>query len=96
MKHTPRGPLRYSNGRRALWISGAYAVLVIGTALFVFVASRASGGMAAVWLVLVTLPFSVLSQFIPGEGKTYIIILTAGGLVQAVLLWALLRGKKVR
>lgn len=79
-----------------MWISGAYAIVVIVTSVFVFVdTATRPGSMAGVWMVLVTLPFSVLAQFIPGEGKTYGLILTAGGLAQAGLLWVLLRGKKV-
>ena len=81
----------YRNGARALAISGGYAVAVLGVAVFVAVAR----GLAGVWLVLLTLPSSLLVQFVPADGTVYLLCLTLGGLAQAWLLWLALRGRRV-
>jgi hypothetical protein len=81
----------YSNGPRALAIAGGYAVAVLGVSVFVVLA----GGLSAVWLVPLTLPSSLLVQFIPAQGNLFVLCLTVGGLVQAGLLWLALRGKRV-
>lgn len=87
---------RYSWGTGALAISGGYAAMVIGVAVFVIVASALKpGSIAGMWLVLATLPSSLLLQFIPAEGSVYAVILTLAGFAQAWLLWLILRGKRV-
>jgi hypothetical protein len=85
----------YRNGPRALAISGGYAGTVLSVAAFVVIANlQAAGSFAAVWLVLVAAPSSVLMQFVPAEGRLYILCLTLGGLAQAWLLWLALRGRR--
>jgi hypothetical protein len=87
---------QYSRGTGALATSGAYAAIVTGVAAFVIVASSLKpGSLAGMWLVLVTLPSSLLLQFIPAERIAYTLLLTLGGFVQAWLLWAILRGKRL-
>jgi hypothetical protein len=76
-----------STERRALAVSGGYAAAVLAIAVFVLVA----GGLGAVWLILLTLPSSVLVQFIPVQGDLFLLCLTLGGLAQAWLLWLALR-----
>jgi len=85
----------YRNGPRALVISSGYAGTVLSVAVFVFIANLQAGSLAAVWLVLVTVPSSVLMQFVPAEGNLYILCLTLGGLAQAWLLWLALRGRRL-
>ena len=87
----PRTVAAYRNGPRALAIAGGYAATVLGVAAFVVMAR----GLAAVWLILVTVPSSVLMQFVPVEGLGYVLCLTLGGLVQAGLLWLALRGRRL-
>lgn len=86
---------RYSRGNRALAISGGYAAIVIGAAIFVTVDTALKpGSLAGMWLFLATLPSSLLLQFIPAEGTAYTLLLTLGGFVQTWLLWLILRGKR--
>ncbi|MFP1630057.1 SCO4225 family membrane protein [Streptomyces sp. 5K101] len=88
---------RYRRGTGALAISGGYAVIVLAVATFVIIASALQpGSFAAMWLFLVTLPSSLLLGFIPAQGTAYVLLLTLGGLVQAWLLWLVLRSKRVR
>ena len=87
----PQTTAAYSNGPRALAIAGGYAVAVLGVAVFVVLAR----GFAGVWLVLLTLPSSLLVQFVPAEGDLYVLCLTLGGLAQAWLLWIALRGRRL-
>lgn len=69
---------------------------MIGVAAFVVIAnSLKPGSLAGMWLFLVTLPGSLLIQFIPAEGDLYSFFLTLGGLAQAWLLWIGLRGKRL-
>ena len=75
--------------RRALAVAGTYAAAVLAMAVFVHVA----GGLGAVWLILLTLPSSVLVQFIPVQGDLFLLCLTLGGLAQAALLWVALRSR---
>jgi hypothetical protein len=86
-----RKAAEYSNGARGLAISGGYALVVLGVAVFVV----AAGGLAGIWLVIVTLPSAVLVQFVPAEGNLYVLCLTLGGLAQAWVLWLALRGKRL-
>lgn len=87
---------RYSRGHRPLTISGGYAVIVTGVAAFVIVAgSLKPGSIAAMWLIIATLPGSLVVQFIPAQGMAFVLLLALGGLVQAWLLWILLRGRRV-
>lgn len=87
---------RYRRGTSALAISGGYAAIVIGVAAFVIIASALKpASIAGMWLVLVTLPSSLLLQFIPAEGIAYTLLLTLGGFVQAWLLWVIVRGKRL-
>ncbi len=87
---------RYSRGTLALSVAGGYAAIVTGVAVFVIVASALQpGSIAGMWLFLITLPGSLLLQFIPGEGVAYALLLAFGGFVQAWLLWVILRGKRV-
>jgi hypothetical protein len=81
----------YAQGARALAVAGGYALVVLGVAVFVEIA----GGLAGVWLVAVTLPSSVLLQFVPGDGRAFLLLLTLGGLAQAWLLWLGLRGRRL-
>ncbi|WP_111135485.1 SCO4225 family membrane protein [Micromonospora deserti] len=86
----------YSNGISALAISGSYATIVLGAFGFVVIANLLGpGSMAGIWLVMATLPSSLLIQFIPAEGDPYSLFLTLGGLAQAWLLWIGLRGKRL-
>ncbi|GAA5128082.1 SCO4225 family membrane protein [Haloechinothrix salitolerans] len=86
----------YSRGNRALSISVGYAVIVIGAAVFVTVDTALKpGSLAGMWLFLATLPSSLLLQFLPAEGAAYMLFLTLGGLVQAWLLWVIVRGKRI-
>jgi hypothetical protein len=86
---------RYRRGPAALAVSGAYAVLVVGVFVFVVIAGRYAGTLAGVWLVLVTLPVSGLLQKVPAEGYPYGVLLVLGGLLQAWLLWLVLRGRRL-
>ncbi|GAA3166902.1 hypothetical protein GCM10010531_19440 [Blastococcus jejuensis] len=81
----------YSNGPRALAISGGYAVAVLGVTVVVVLAR----GLSSVWLVVLTLPSSALVQLIPAQGNLFVLCLTLAGLVQASLLWLLLRGTRL-
>ena len=95
MRRLRQTAARYGRGPAALAVSGAYAVLVVGVFVFVVIAGLYAGTLAGVWLVLVTLPFSVLMQFVPAQGHLYGVLLTLGGLLQAWLLWVVLRGRRV-
>ncbi len=87
---------RYSRGTAALTIASGYAALVIGVAAFVIVAgSLKPGSIAAIWLIIATLPSSLVVQFIPAQGIAFVLLLMLGGFVQACLLWVFLRGKRV-
>ena len=81
----------YSHGARALAVAGGCALVVLGVAVFVEIA----GGLAGIWLIVVTLPGSVLIQFAPGDGRAFLLLLTLGGLAQAWLLWLGLRGRRL-
>jgi hypothetical protein len=89
--------------RRAVtWMAGSYALLVVGTAIFVATATLtldpANGaGFAAIWLVLVAFPLSILVLIAPLPDSdswfTFVfnhVALTVAGLVQAWILWRLL------
>lgn len=87
----------YRRGTGALAISGGYAVIVLAVATFVIIANALQpGSIAAMWLFLVTLPSSLLLRFVPAQGVAYALLLTLGGLVQAWLLWLVLRSKRMR
>ena len=87
----PRTAVQYSNGAGALAVSGGYALVVLAVTVFVV----AAGGLACVWLILVTLPSALLIQFIPVEGSQFVLCLTLGGLAQGWLLWLALRGRRL-
>lgn len=88
---------RHRRGTRALVIAGGYAVIVLAVAAFVIIDTTVKpGSIAAMWLFLVTLPGSLLLGLVPAQGTAYVLLLTLGGLVQAWLLWLVLRGKRVR
>jgi hypothetical protein len=84
----------YSNGKRALAISAAYAALVLGVAVFVLIANFWPPNFAGIWLFIVTLPSSLLVLLIPAQGTLLTVCVTLGGLVQAWLLWLGLRGRR--
>jgi hypothetical protein len=87
----------YRQGAGALAISGGYATIVLAVTTFVIIAGELKpGSIAAMWLVLVTLPSSLLLGFVPAQGVAYVLLLTLGGLVQAWLLWLVLHSKRVR
>ena len=89
--------------RMAAWIAGLYALLVVGTAIFVVTATLTldpdnGASFAAIWLVLVALPMSILVLIAPLPASDSLfafvfnhVVLTATGLVQAWILWRLLR-----
>ena len=85
----------YSNGARAVAISGGYVGIVLSVTVFVFIANLRPPSFAAMWLFLITLPISLPIQFIPTKGNLYVTSMTLGGLVQAWLLWLALRGQRV-
>ncbi|MCC3775066.1 SCO4225 family membrane protein [Streptomyces sp. UNOB3_S3] len=86
----------YSKGRTALKIAGGYAALVMAVTVFVVIAGiLGPGSLAGVWLVVVTLPVSVLLQPVPAEGSAFIALLVLGGLLQSWALWILLRGRRI-
>ena len=91
----PPAVAAYSNGARALAISGGYAGLVLSVTVFVVIANLRPPSFAALWLFLTTLPISLPIQFIPAQGNVYVINMTLGGLAQAWLLWLALRGKRL-
>ncbi|MGJ6960373.1 SCO4225 family membrane protein [Streptosporangium sp. G11] len=94
-----RSVSRYRRGTLAFVISGVYVLLVIAARVVVEVGMRQPDdqGLSAVMLILVTLPLSWLVMMIPGEALpdgTHLLLLTTAGLMQASLLWFLLRGRR--
>ncbi|GAA4187375.1 hypothetical protein GCM10022252_20770 [Streptosporangium oxazolinicum] len=90
---------RYRRGTLALVVSGLYVLLVIAGLVVVAVGMLQSDdqGLSAVMLILVTLPLSWLVMMIPGEALpvgAHLLLLTVAGLLQASLLWFLLRGPR--
>ncbi|WP_329084554.1 MULTISPECIES: SCO4225 family membrane protein [unclassified Streptosporangium] len=90
---------RYRRGTLAFVVSSLYVLLVIAGLVVVLVGMRRpeNQGLSAVMLILVTLPLSWLVMMIPGEAVpdgTHLLLLTVAGLVQASLLWFLLRGPR--
>ena len=81
----------YARGRTALAVAGGYALVVLAVAVFVEIAE----GLAGIWLVAITLPGSLLTQFVPAQGRMWLLLLTSVGLAQAWLLWLGLRGKRL-
>lgn len=89
-----RGRAAYSRGSIALAISGGYALLVVGVAVFVVLANLRPPSFAGIWLMFVTLPSSLLVLLLPARGILLTVCMTLGGLVQAYLLWLALRGER--
>jgi hypothetical protein len=81
----------YARGATAVAVAGAYALVVLAAALYVEIA----GGLAGIALVAVTLPGSLLTQFVPAQGRMWLLLLTSVGLCQAWLLWLGVRGKRL-
>ncbi|WP_173100558.1 SCO4225 family membrane protein [Actinomadura verrucosospora] len=88
----------YLTGRIAAWCAGGYAAIVVGvTAFVVAAAATTENTFAAVWLLLVTLPTSLIVFFSPlPAGAATLIALIASGGFQAWLIWRLLRGRRMR
>jgi hypothetical protein len=86
------------DGRRSwpVWVAGAYAVAVLATAVWVGLAAGADGGLAGVWLILLTLPGSPLALVLPGEGVVVLVSLVVVGLLQALGTWFLLERLRAR
>ncbi|SFO91023.1 hypothetical protein SAMN05421810_101364 [Amycolatopsis arida] len=74
---------------RATAIPLGYTVLVLGTTVVVLATGDES--LAGVWLIVVTLPVSLLLQLLPIKGVGLALVLAAGGLAQAGLLHLALR-----
>lgn len=77
-------------GKVLRWLAYGYAglVVVVAIAVAVMLTQPAEGAnFAGVWLILVTLPLSLLATMLPLQGTAALLVLTATGLVQAVLLW---------
>ncbi|MER6827236.1 hypothetical protein ABT352_14730 [Streptosporangium sp. NPDC000563] len=94
-----RSASRYRRGTLALVVSGLYVLLVVVGLVIVTVGMSGSDeqGLSAVTLILVTLPLSWLVMMIPGEALpvgAHLALLIVAGLVQAWLLWFLLRGPR--
>ncbi|WP_020666782.1 SCO4225 family membrane protein [Amycolatopsis nigrescens] len=91
---------RYSRGSAALWVAAGYAALVVGVTIFVVVDSLvSSGSLAAIWLFFVTLPMSLVVMLVLSlfalKGAALAIPYVLGGLLQAWVLWLVLRGSRV-
>ncbi|WP_116021191.1 SCO4225 family membrane protein [Thermomonospora umbrina] len=99
---------RRERGVPALVVSGLYAALVLGTAVFVeaVVLFSEDPGFVGVWLVLVTLPLSTFvlgltTVLVPDGGGgileslvLFTIPCAAVGLLQSWLLWRVFRGRR--
>ncbi|MFB7733362.1 SCO4225 family membrane protein [Streptomyces sp. NPDC056112] len=92
-----QGPARYERGCVAAWLAGGYAATIVGLALWIeALVLFGDPGFSGVWLIWAALPLSVPITALPVTGGAYLLLLTAGGLVQAWVLWRVLRGKQVR
>ncbi|MFC9913308.1 SCO4225 family membrane protein [Streptomyces sp. NPDC127197] len=96
--HWPRrSAALYTRGDTALIVAGGYAALVVGVAAWLeALVLLGDPGLGGVWLILVTLPVSIPLILIPAPPEAYGVMLAAGGLAQAWVLWRLLRGRRVR
>jgi hypothetical protein len=65
-----------------------YTAVVVGVSIFTLVAlGQDDSGLAGIWLILVSLPLSLLLTLLPVSGLTAWSVFTVGGLLQAALLW---------
>nr|WP_155344477.1 hypothetical protein [Acrocarpospora pleiomorpha] len=82
----------------ALTIGGAYALIVLASAVYLVVLLSQPGGDPLDGLVLIipTLPTSLLLGSVIDSGDIVfnVLMFTAGGLFQAWLLWLVIRGRK--
>ncbi|WP_018654355.1 SCO4225 family membrane protein [Actinomadura flavalba] len=87
---------RYRFGAPAMIIAGGYAVLValvaLGTIAVLLFAEDTD--FAGIYLILVTLPIAFPVSLLPLDGNAMFVAFTAGGFVQAWLLWLVLRGRR--
>ncbi|GAA2613183.1 hypothetical protein SMC26_14200 [Actinomadura fulvescens] len=86
----------FRNGRVAAWIAVGYAAVMLIVAASVGVTLLVTeDSFAGVWLFAITFPLSivVLLAPIPGGLVTFV-ALVAAGLLQAWILWRVLRGPR--
>ncbi|WP_373869909.1 SCO4225 family membrane protein [Acrocarpospora macrocephala] len=87
-----------TRGVVALTIGGAYALIVLASAIYLVVLLNQPGGDPLDGLVLIipTLPTSLLlGSVIDSDDIVFnVLLFTAGGLFQAWLLWLVIRGRK--
>ncbi|GAA4921282.1 hypothetical protein LX16_4966 [Stackebrandtia albiflava] len=70
------------------WIAVAYtAVFATASAFTLFAMFTDGSGLGAVWLIVSALPSSLLTTWLPVTGPAAWAVVTAGGLLQAALLW---------
>lgn len=101
MRRLLRRAALYRHGRAALWIAGGYAVAVGGVSGWVIYTYYVSNSLAAVWLFLVTAPISIPLIFVLQSTERFgtplsplwLLMFTAGGLLQAWLLWLACRSE---
>lgn len=77
-------------GKVLRWLAYGYAglVVVVAIAVAVMLAQPSpDANFAGVWLIVVTLPLSLLAIMLPVQGTAALVVLTVTGLVQAALLW---------
>lgn len=102
MADPPTAPraTRHRRGRLAAAVAVGYLVLVAGVLAFVLVdAARPhpDASFAGVWGFIVTLPLSavlLLPSFARFHGAALLVGLGACGVLQAALLWLVLRGPR--
>ncbi|MEV7994804.1 hypothetical protein AB0O67_23675 [Streptomyces sp. NPDC086077] len=85
----------YTHGDIALLLAGGYATLVVGVAAWLgALVAAGDPGFGGIWLIALTLPVSIPLLAIPASSEASVLLLTAGGLAQAWVLWRLLRGRR--
>ncbi|MFG3661614.1 SCO4225 family membrane protein [Streptomyces sp. NPDC047706] len=85
----------YTRGETALLLAGGYATLVVGVAAWLgTLVAVGDPGFGGIWLIALTLPVSVPLLAIPASPAAHVVLLTAGGLAQAWVLWRVLRGRR--
>lgn len=77
--------------RVARTLIALYAAAVVAAGLLVLVVSVLQGGdgLVAIWLIVLTLPLSVLALVTPAEGALMLGLLVGAGLLQAWGMWLL-------
>ncbi|NHC47429.1 SCO4225 family membrane protein [Motilibacter aurantiacus] len=76
--------------RHAAGIAAAYALVVVVVAVGVAVATREPGSFAGIWVLVVTLPGSLLALPTGLQGDAMLVLLTLLGLLQALVVYLLL------